>query len=54
MGRNKEITDDFTLRDQAAKAIAESRKGTNNSTTPNATPGNYRTEKTVTYPPLSV
>lgn len=50
MGRNKELTDDFTLRKQAAEAIDKSRKSAGSPTTP---PDN-RTDKHVTARPLSV
>lgn len=51
MGRNKEITDEFTLEAQAARVIESSRKSTKDGA---IKPGDYRTEKTITNPPLSV
>lgn len=54
MGRNKELTDDFTLRDQAAEAMAKSRKSAGISKSPNATPRDAGGPKKVTRPPFSV
>lgn len=53
-GRNKELTDDFTLRQQAEVAIAKARKSPVNSTNPNATPQDQGVEKKVTDPELKV
>lgn len=50
MGRNAELTDDFTLRRQAAEAIDKSRKSAKGS----MAPGDYGIEKDITDPPLSV
>lgn len=51
MGRNKEITDDFTLRKQAEEVIANSRKSVKEGAMKE---GDNGTEKKHTYPPLSV
>lgn len=51
MGRNKEITTDFTFDEQAKKAVAESRKSANDG---KMKPANNSTKKVVSYPPLSV
>ena len=52
MGRNKEITDDFSLLGQAGEAIAKARKSTSEGP---LRAGDYGTGgKVVTTPPLSV
>lgn len=50
MGRNCEITDDFTMQKQAAEAIAASRK----SATGQPREAKAETGKVVTVPPLTV
>lgn len=50
MGRNKEITTDFTFQEQADKAVAESRK----SASGQIRPSNTKTAKVVSNPPFSV
>ena len=55
-GRNKEITDEFSLRRQANKAVSESRKSSGGTVANpgRPRPGNFKTQKVVTKPPLSV
>lgn len=50
MGRNKELTNDWTLLTQAHEEIATTRKDTNSG---KLKPGNYKTEKVVTPIPRS-
>lgn len=51
-GRNKEITDDFSLLGQAHEAVAKSRKSTAEGP---LRPGDYGTgTKVVTDPPLTI
>ena len=51
MGRNAEISDEFTLKRQAAEAIDKARKSTKDG---DLNPGDYGIEKKITDPPLSV
>lgn len=50
MGRNKEITDDFSFLGQAHEAIAKARKSASGKMKPSAGNGSKKT----TRPPLSV
>lgn len=49
-GRNKELTDEWTMRAQAEEAFAVARKNTKEK----LKAGDYKTGKVVTDPPFSV